>query len=155
MTERHRDQAPQTDDGEAHYRVTDQVGFLIRKAHQRHTAIFQRFNEDKQLTPMQFTALCCVLDEGPRSLTELVRSTAIDQATIRGVVHRLKDRSLIELISDRDDQRKVIIQITAAGHDLVKRMIPKAREITEKTLEHLNPAERIALAYLLNKLNGD
>jgi MarR family transcriptional regulator, lower aerobic nicotinate degradation pathway regulator len=135
------------------YRVSEQVGHLIRKLHQRHTAIFQQLSCDKQLTPMQFATLCIVLDNGPSSLTDLVKATAIDQATIRGVVNRLKARQLIELVSDPGDQRKVIVCVTAAGRELIQQMLPAAQAITEKTLENLDATERVALLFLLKKLN--
>jgi DNA-binding MarR family transcriptional regulator len=135
------------------YQVTDQVGHLIRKVHQRHTAIFQQLSCDKQLTPIQFATLCTVIDQGPSSLTDIVKATAIDQATIRGVVNRLKARHLIELVSDKDDQRKVIVCLTQEGREVVAEMIPCAKDITEQTLKNLNPTERVALQFLLRKLN--
>lgn len=137
------------------YNVTEQIGHLIRKSHQRHTAIFQQLSYDKQLTPIQFATLCSVLDNGPSSLTEIVKRTAIDQATIRGVVSRLKARHLIELVSDVADQRKVIVCVSEEGRKLVANMIPCAQEITEKTLKNLDLSERIALQFLLNKLNQE
>lgn len=137
------------------YKVSEQIGHLIRKSHQRHTAIFQQFSCDKQLTPIQFATLCTVLDNGPSSLTEIVKRTAIDQATIRGVVSRLKARHLIELVSDVADQRKVIVCVSDEGRKLVSDMIPCAQEITEKTLANLDLSERIALQFLLTKLNQD
>ncbi|OEY67928.1 MarR family winged helix-turn-helix transcriptional regulator [Marinobacter sp. X15-166B] len=136
------------------YDVAEQVGHLIRRAHQRHTAIFQQYSCDSNLTPMQFSVLCSVLDQGPSSLTDIVKRTAIDQATIRGVVKRLKDRGLIKLISDPADNRKVIVCVTADGEQLIQQMIPLAREITDKTLEKLDMSERIALKYLLRKIGG-
>jgi hypothetical protein len=38
---------------------------------------------------------------------------------------------------------------------MLQQMYPKARAITEATLENLNPAERIALNFLLQKMMGD
>lgn len=137
------------------YNVSEQVGHLIRRAHQRHTAIFQQYSCDEHLTPMQFSVLCSVLDQGSSSLTDIVRRTAIDQATIRGVVKRLKDRSLIELISDPSDNRKVIVCVTADGEQLITNMMPRAREITDKTLGKLDMSERIALKFLLGKIGEE
>jgi DNA-binding MarR family transcriptional regulator len=84
-----------------------------------------------------------------------VRATAVDQATIRGVVDRLKARSLVLLKRDPGDRRKVVIGLTKKGSAMLQQMYPKARAITEATLENLNPAERIALNFLLQKMMGD
>lgn len=137
------------------YDFSEQVGHLLRKAYQRHTAIFQQESCDEQLTSIQFVTLLTVLEHGPSSLTEIGKATAIDPATLRGVIKRLKARHLVTLTSDATDQRKVIVTITDAGIDLVTEMIPHAKRITDITLGSLNAAERIALLHLLKKMNQE
>ncbi|MNQ97547.1 HTH-type transcriptional repressor NicR [compost metagenome] len=137
---------------EAPYDVTEQIGHLLRKAYQRHTAIFQQNACDPQLTTIQFVTLCALRDHGPSSQTELVRATAVDQATIRGIVDRLKARDLVELSPDPDDRRKVIVGLTDAGRSILDAMIPCAREISELTMGSLNAGERVAILFLLRKM---
>jgi DNA-binding MarR family transcriptional regulator len=137
----------------AHYDVTQQVGHLLRKAYQRHLAIFHEGLARYQLTSAQFVTLCTLRDQRDSSQVDLVRATAVDQATIRGVVERLKARGLIALKRDRDDGRKVVISLTAAGVKLLEAAIPEARQISEVTVQGLNQAERIALDYLLRKIS--
>ncbi|MDR6294894.1 DNA-binding MarR family transcriptional regulator [Pantoea dispersa] len=74
------------------YDYTEQVGHLLRKVYQRHAAIFQQHVGDSQITAVQFITLCALRDRGPSAQNDLVRYTAVDQATIRGVVERLKAR---------------------------------------------------------------
>jgi DNA-binding MarR family transcriptional regulator len=141
------------------YQFSAQVGHLLRKAYQAHIAIFQQIIPDSQLTPAQFVTLCAVRDAAPCSLTDIVRATAIDQATARGVVDRLKARKLLAVSPDPGDRRKVLIVLTEAGRRLVEEMIPFAQKITEETFRPLSPAEQVAIVYLLEKLsnaaNGD
>lgn len=134
------------------YHFTEQVGHLLRKVYQRHVAIFQQNVGDSQLTAVQFITLCAVRDMGPSSLTELVQVTAVDQATIRGIVERLKARDLITVTPDPIDRRKVVVGLTDAGGVLLTETVPQAAKITELTFGTLNPAERIALIFLLNKM---
>ncbi|TIS22875.1 MAG: MarR family transcriptional regulator, partial [Mesorhizobium sp.] len=47
---------------ENNYHLQDQVGFILRKAHQRHVAIFASHISD--LTPPQFAALAKLYDIG-------------------------------------------------------------------------------------------
>src|SRR5690606_33668195 len=136
------------------YHVTDQVGHLLRKAVQRHTAIFQQNVGDDQLTAIQFVTLCALRDRGRSSQAELVEATAIDQATIRGIINRLKARGLIALSPGRLDKRKVIASLTTEGEALLSRTIPRAREISRLTMGRLNPAEQVAIVYLLQKMNA-
>lgn len=136
------------------YEFSEQVGHLLRRAYQRHTAIFQSQSCDRQLTAIQFVTLCTIMDNGPSALTDLVKATAIDPATIRGVIKRLKARDWISLSSDPNDQRKVIVDITLAGRELVATMVPRAKCISDMTMGKLNPAERVALMHLLEKMNA-
>ncbi|TCR79523.1 MarR family transcriptional regulator [Rhizobium sp. BK376] len=134
------------------YRVTDQVGHLLRKAYQRHLAIFQDNAIDPSLTSVQFVTLCALRDNGPISQGELVKATAVDQATIRGIIDRLKSKNMIEISRDAYDGRKVIVSLMPAGEAILEQMYPRARSITEKTMGPLNPAEQVALLYLLRKI---
>ncbi|MHC3912227.1 HTH-type transcriptional repressor NicR [Achromobacter marplatensis] len=138
------------------YLFSDQIGHLLRRVYQRHTALFQQYIPDSQLTAAQFVVLCSVRDNGASSLADLVKATVIDQATVRGVVDRLKQRELVQVDHDPVDRRKVVINLTRIGRELVAQMEPFAKQITESTYGNLNPAERVALDFLLTKmLNGD
>jgi len=143
---------PSTEPAADKYDFSEQVGHLLRRAYQRHTALFQQTIPDTQLTAAQFVVLCAVRDCGACSLSHIVKQTAIDQATIRGVIDRLKVRKLVAVRHDELDRRKVLVSLTETGLHLVETMVPFAFEITEKTFEGFNPAERMALVYLLNKM---
>ncbi len=134
------------------YDFHDQVGHLLRRAYQRHVAIFQEAIPDSDLTAAQFVTLCAVTDKRSCSLNDIVKSTAIDQATIRGVVDRLKARSLIEVLPDPDDGRKLLVRATQAGLALIERTVPFAKQVTERTYGSLSAGERIALLLLLRKM---
>lgn len=139
----------------SNYTYTEQVGHLLRKAYQRHMAIFQQNVGESQLTAVQFITLCAVRDHGPSALSELVKMTAVDQATIRGIVERLKARDLIVLGHDAQDRRKVIVSLSKAGRQAVERTVPCAEAISELTLSNLNAAERVAMMFLLRKMLDD
>lgn len=140
------------------YDFTAQVGHLLRRAYQRHTTVFQQHIPDSQLTAAQFVVLCALRDHGGSSIAEIVRTTVIDQATIRGVIERLRTRELVAVEHDKEDRRKVVVQLTAEGADMVKAMVPFGHMISERTFGELNPAERVALLFLLQKMcrnNGE
>ncbi|BEU27509.1 MarR family transcriptional regulator [Paraburkholderia sp. 22B1P] len=135
-----------------HYDFHDQIGHLLRRAYQRHIAIFQEAIPDSDLTAAQFVALCAVRERRSCSLNDIVKTTAIDQATIRGVVDRLKGRELIQISADPNDGRKHVIRATEHGLGLIERTIPFARHVTECTYGSLNAGERVALRFLLQKM---
>ncbi|AMH43327.1 MULTISPECIES: MarR family winged helix-turn-helix transcriptional regulator [Burkholderiaceae] len=136
------------------YEVSEQIGHLLRKAYQRHLFIFGRSIDDPQLTAVQFAVLSASRKLGPSSMSDLGKATAIDAATVRGIIERLRARDLIELRTNRDDRRKVTVQLTQAGEELVEGVTPVARRISELTMSDLNDAERVAVLYLLRKLSA-
>lgn len=143
-----RDTRPAAED----YRLEDQVGHLMRRAHQRHTAIFQDGIDALQLTPTQFAALVKIRDLGEVSQNQLGRLTAMDPATIQGVIQRLDARKLIERKPDPKDKRCTLLTLTGEGSALIADGIERARRITEATLAPLSPSERQAFLALLRKL---
>ena len=132
---------------ERDYNFTEQVGHLLRKAYQRHMMIFQEMSCEPNLTAPQFIALCTIQSMGSCSITDIVTATTVDQATMRGVIDRLKSKGWIHLAADSNDRRKVMISLTDEGLTILDKMIPCAQGITEETLRGLNPAERIALIF--------
>jgi len=133
------------------YILDEQVGFLLRQVNQRHTAIFaERMIEG--LTPTQWAALARLDERGPLSQNHLGRLTAMDAATIKGVVDRLSVRGLTNAEPDPDDGRRLNIALTEEGRALVARAATLAFAITEETLSPLNGTERQTLIRLLEKL---
>jgi len=137
------------------YDFSEQVGHLLRRAYQRHVAIFQRVVPDSRLTGAQFCVLCALRDHGPVSMSKICRFTAIDQATVRGILERLKARDLVATSADAIDRRKVIVALKPAGDALLDDIMPAAQHISELTTAGLNPAEQLALLFLLRKLSDD
>lgn len=132
------------------YRLQDQVGFILRRAHQRHVSIFAAHIAD--LTPPQFAALAKLRDVGETSQNQLGQMIAMDAATVKGVIDRLKARGLVELTKDDIDKRRLLVNLTAEGRDAVERLIPLAEKITEETLSPLSPKEIATFMRLLAKM---
>lgn len=134
------------------YKLEDQVGHMMRRANQRHAAIFFEGLNDQQLTPMQFAVLVKIGDEEEVSQNRLGRLAAMDPATVQGVVRRLKERALIDARPDPDDGRRSLWRLSETGEALVVATVPIAEQITEKTLEPLSKSERSTFLTLLRKL---
>ncbi|WP_052000158.1 MarR family winged helix-turn-helix transcriptional regulator [Caenispirillum salinarum] len=153
MTIRDDDTETLTDAPEAPagYSLDVQVGFLLRKAQQRHLTIFSaHMSED--LTPMQFAALAKLHQVGPCSQNSLGRQTAMDVATIKGVVTRLKARGLVDKTDSPADRRMHLVALTEAGRALVERLFPAALDISGRTLDPLSAEEKAHFMRLLAKL---
>lgn len=134
------------------YVLERQAGHLLRRAHQRHSAIFQENIGDEQLTSLQFAALVKLRDLGEVSQNQLGRLTAMDAATMQGVIKRLAARELIDRRPDPDDRRRLILSLSTGGAALIDRLLPNGSRITQKTLDPLSPTEQKTFIQLLTKL---
>jgi len=138
---------------EQRYRLEEQVGHLLRRAHQRHTAIFQSRIGDPQITATQYAALVKLLDEGELSQNHLGRLTAMDPATIQGVMRRLAERKLIEVRPDGGDKRRRLLRLSPKGKALVQKLMANGPEISAATLETLSPEEARMFLELLRRIS--
>jgi len=132
------------------YTLDEQVGFLLRKATQRHLAIFSRVIPD--LTPPQFATLAKLAEIGEASQNQLGQSIAMDAATVKGVIDRLKARGLVELANHGSDRRRLVVSLTEQGRETVAALLPLAAAITGETLAPLTLREAAILRRLLAKL---
>src|SRR5580700_6387687 len=133
------------------YNLDEQVGFILRQVWQRHAAIFAR-EIGINLTPTQWAALSKLAETGPCSQNLLGRLTAMDVATIKGVIDRLTARGLTETSPDLEDGRRLLVSLTKAGRALTEQALTKAAAISEETLAPLTDDEREVLITLLKKL---
>jgi DNA-binding MarR family transcriptional regulator len=133
------------------YILDDQVGFILRQAQQRHTNIFAALMIE-ELTPTQWAVLAKLKECGPCSQNLLGRHTAMDGATIKGVIDRLTKRRITATTADPDDARRLMVALTQEGEAVYARGKPMAERITEATLEPLSEAERGALVALLRRI---
>lgn len=138
------------DEEPAGYHVEQQIGFILRKANQRHVAIFASRIAD--LTPPQFAALSKLGDIDETSQNQLGTLVAMDAATIKGVIDRLKARGLVEVAKHRADKRRLMVRLTEAGRATVAELLPVAAKISAETLAPLSPRERETLLKLLSRL---
>src|ERR1700732_1495516 len=93
------------------YVLEAQIGHLLRRAHQRHVAIFLAAMGEDGPTPTQFAALVKLSDGGELSQNRLGRLTAMDPATIKGVMSRLIARGFVESAADPNDQRRITLRL--------------------------------------------
>jgi MarR family transcriptional regulator, lower aerobic nicotinate degradation pathway regulator len=132
------------------YVLDIQIGFLLRRVTQRHLAIFAE--AIPALTTTQFAALARLAELGPLSQNRLGRETAMDAATIKGVVDRLRRQGLVESAPDPDDRRRLTVRLAPAGVRLFEATWRRALEATARTLAPLSAEEADTLARLLVRM---
>jgi len=132
--------------------VEHHVGFLLRRAHQRHVALFLELTSHYGLTPTQFTALFKAVELGRVTQNLLGRLAAMDPATVQGVAQRLVARGLLQRTQDPMDRRTVVLTPTEAGTAMIDRTVACAQQSHDAALAPLTMDERAQLLALLRKL---
>lgn len=131
--------------------LDEQVGYLLRLANQRHVVIFQE-TVSENLTPTQFSTLMRIAEHGALSQNHLGRLAAMDTATIKGVVDRLKEKGLLVTNPDPNDKRRFIISLTPEGSAMTHKLREDGYAISRRTLSPLKPVEQKKLLELLKKI---
>lgn len=136
--------------GKTHYVLDDQVGYVLRRVSQRHLALFSE--RIPQITTTQFAVLARLVELGPQSQNLLGRATAMDAATIKGVVDRLTRDGLVATSPDPEDRRRLTVSLTPKGADAFEGLYRTALEVSEATLAPLSPSEQASFLKLLARL---
>ena len=134
----------------ADYILDHQVGYVLRRVTQRHLAIFSDLIP--HVTTTQFAVLARLDELGPQSQNLLGRASAMDAATIKGVVDRLARQGLVVTAADPDDRRRLTVALTPEGTLLFKTTQAMALTVSDHTLKPLTPEEQVILLALLARL---
>jgi len=152
LTDGLTDGLPAAEAGTLDYRLNQQIGFLLRRAHQYASEVFQSKIGDRNLTPQQFSVLITLLEQRELAQTRLGGLVAMDPATVLGVVQRLAQRGLVAVRTDPDDGRRRLVQLTHDGHELARQLVAIGPSISSETLEGLSQKEQRELLRLLDRL---
>jgi DNA-binding MarR family transcriptional regulator len=132
------------------YVLDDQIGYVLRRVTQRHLSLFS--DAIPQVTTTQFAVLARLAELGPLSQNHLGRATAMDAATIKGVVDRLVRQGLVETRPDTTDRRRLTVALSDAGVALFHATTAQALSVSAATLSPLDDGETQQLMALLARL---
>src|SRR3977135_3992613 len=117
-------------------------GFLIRRLHQIHVALFQRKCAAFEITPLQYSLLSALAARGTADQTTLAADVALDRTTTTGALKRLQSRKFIERTVHRRDRLAQICRLPRAGASLLRQMEASARAAHRDTVADLSKAEQ-------------
>ena len=134
------------------YPLDASTGHLLRRAVQRHQALFQDFGSGLALTAPQFAALTKLAELRRATQNRLGRLVAMDPATAQGVMKRLALRGLVRTEKDPMDRRTVVLAITPMGEALVERARAAGLRANQALVGGLGTAEQSQLLDLLRRI---
>jgi DNA-binding MarR family transcriptional regulator len=132
-------------------------GFLIRRLHQIHVALFMEECAAEGLTPVQYSVLTALDQMGAVEQAALSRAVGLDRTNIADVVARLERRGFVKRRASSTDKRMKLAMLSDVGRAVLQRVEQSASRAHERTLAALPPAERErflrALAALVDGAN--
>jgi DNA-binding MarR family transcriptional regulator len=127
---------------EAAWPLDQRPGFLIRRLHQIHVALFQQNCAAFEITPLQYSLLSALAVRGIADQTTLAADVALDRTTTTGALKRLQLRNFVERSMDHRDRRAQLCRLTKAGANLLRRMESSARAAHRDTVADLSKADQ-------------
>jgi DNA-binding MarR family transcriptional regulator len=127
-------------------------GFLIRRLHQIHVALFQKKCAAFDLTPLQYSLLTALARCGTADQTTLAAEVMLDRTTTTGALKRLQSRKFIERTVHSRDRRAQMCRLTKSGERLLQQIEASARAAHHETLEGLSKAEQKRFITMMHKV---
>lgn len=135
-----------------HTSVWDRPGFLVRRLHQIHVAMFMEGLRDAQITPIQYGLLSILLDMPGLDQFSLAEEIGIDRANVADVLKRLESRKLVARVVDPHNKRRKLCLPTRGAVAVVAKNRERMQRAQERLLEPLSPEERQTFVDLLHRL---
>jgi DNA-binding MarR family transcriptional regulator len=132
--------------------LADRPGFLIRRLHQIHVALFAGACSRFGITPVQYSVMTALEREGSLDQMSLAAEVGIDRANATDVIRRLETRGVLRRAAGASDSRLKICSLTAAGRRLAARMRPAVERVHRRTVAVLPRRERAAFLASLVRL---
>jgi DNA-binding MarR family transcriptional regulator len=127
-------------------------GFLIRRLHQIHVALFQKNCAAFEITPLQYSLLSALAKRGTADQTTLAADVALDRTTTTGALKRLQLRQFVERSIDQGDRRAQVCRLTKAGTALLRQMERSARAAHRETVVDLSKADQRRFIALMQRI---
>src|SRR5260370_34058856 len=110
-------------------------GFLIRRLHQIHIALFMEECAPEGITPVQYSILTALEQIGPSEQIALSRAVGLDRANIADVMTRLVERRFEQRRVSRSDRRKKVAALTEIARPLLARLETRVARAHERTAD--------------------
>jgi MarR family 2-MHQ and catechol resistance regulon transcriptional repressor len=107
--------------------------------------------KENNLTVSQFGVLEALYHLGPLSQGQLGVKILRSNANLTTVVDSLEKKKLVLRKRAGEDRRKITVQLTGDGIELISRVFPRHAQVVTREMEFLRDDEKSALEKLLRK----
>lgn len=136
----------------ANHTIWDRPGYLVRRLHQIHVAMFSARVADGQVTPVQFGLLSILIRRPGIDQATLGTELGLDPANVAEILRRLEDRLLLTRVVDPLNRRRKLCLATPDGKKFVQCYQKDMQLSQQQLLSPLNPTDRQVFMELLGRL---
>jgi DNA-binding MarR family transcriptional regulator len=137
---------------ESPWPLEERPGYLIRRLHQIHVALFQEKCAAFEITPLQYSLLTALAKRGTADQTTLAADIALDRTTTTGALKRLQSRRFVDRATARHDRRSQACRLTRTGAALLRKMEKSARLAHLETVTDLSKADQKRFIAMMQKI---
>jgi DNA-binding MarR family transcriptional regulator len=132
--------------------LAERPGFLIRRMHQIHLALFAEECAAFDITPVQYSILTVAGAQPGLDQATLAFEVGVDRATLANVVARLEGKQLVKRRASAADKRVKLVSLTARGTAVLEEMLLPVQRAHDRTIAALPAAEQAMFLKLLIRL---
>jgi DNA-binding MarR family transcriptional regulator len=122
--------------------LQERPGFLIRRLHQIHVALFMEECGAEKITPVQYSILSALDQMGNVEQIALSRAVGLDTTNVADVLARLERQRMVRRRLSPHDKRRKVVTLTESGRAVLRRIDAGAARAHERTLAALEPKAR-------------
>jgi DNA-binding MarR family transcriptional regulator len=131
-------------------------GYLVRRLHQIHSALFAEECRAFNFTPVQYGLMTALLHYPGSDQATLGAEMGIDRTNVADVLERLAERGLVRRAKSERDRRMMQAYLTRKGETLTREMYGAMQRAQERLLAPLPEAERERfMAMLVTLIDGN
>jgi DNA-binding MarR family transcriptional regulator len=130
----------------------ERPGYLIRRLHQIHVAIFLDECAEYGITPVQYAVMTALLNAPGADQVTLARHAGIDRTNVADVLARLAQRGLVKREAGTQDRRMRIARLTEEGDRVARDMEHASLSAQAKLMAPLSSDKRELLMSLMSEL---
>ena len=127
-------------------------GYLIRRLHQIHCALFLEECRESGLTPVQYGLLTALTFRGELDQGSLAEELGLDRTSTAEVLSRLEKRKLVARKPNPRDRRARLARITPRGRSVTEAAFASMQRAQDRMCAALSPEERDAFLATLTRL---
>ena len=117
-------------------------------------AVYRKNNKNTSISLSQVIVLSSIPVNGI-IMGDLALRIGVDNSTLTRLIGVLKNKGLVKKISNNEDKRSKLINLTHLGENSIKIIETRTSRFTEKTLKSLSHSDKALLKESLNKLHWD